>query len=123
VRVDRIPADLVRRDDEYLRGALERFGQGLRLAEIAAPHPDPALGQVGGAAGVANTDTHLLGREPLEQRCDDEGAKLAGRAGDDDHCPPPVISGISSMLTVISADSNTVLSLLHAGHKDVRRSA
>ena len=29
---------------EYLGGALERVGQGVRLAEIAAPYPDAALG-------------------------------------------------------------------------------
>jgi hypothetical protein len=59
----------------------------VRLAEIAAPHPDAERGEVGGPAGVADTDAHLRGGDALEQRSDYQGTKLAGGAGDDDHCP------------------------------------
>lgn len=85
---NRRPAGLVCRDDEHLRGALERIGEGVRVGEVAAPHADAACGKAGGAVGVANTDADLVRRDPLEQLMDDLGAELAGRAGDDDHVPP-----------------------------------
>ena len=69
--------DLARRDQQYFLRALKRSFKQSRIGVVGLADLNAQSGEIGSSRRIAHGGDNLAGRQFIEQRLDDESAKLA----------------------------------------------